>query len=75
MAAILAEVKSRLLLPKRQDAEEDEEDPRAELDSVGLREYEAIKHAAEEIGPASTAIGTGLCFRPLAVHLMKPLSR
>ena len=48
MAAILAEVKSRLLLPKRQDAEEDEADPRAEL-IRRLREYEAIKHAAEEM--------------------------
>ncbi len=48
MAAILAEVKSRLLLPKRQDAEEDEDDPRAEL-IRRLREYEAIKSAAQEI--------------------------
>ncbi len=48
MAAILAEVKSRLLLPKREDAEEDEDDPRAEL-IRRLREYEAIKTAAQEI--------------------------
>lgn len=48
MAAILAEVKSRLLLPKRQDAEEDEEDPRAEL-IRRLKEYEAIKKVAEEM--------------------------
>lgn len=48
MAAILAEVKSRLLLPKRPDAEAEEEDPRAEL-IRRLREYEAIKHAAQEI--------------------------
>ncbi|GAA6183818.1 MULTISPECIES: segregation and condensation protein A [Alteromonadaceae] len=48
MAAILAEVKSRLLLPKRPDAEEDEDDPRAEL-IRRLQEYEAIKLAAQEI--------------------------
>lgn len=48
MAAILAEVKSRLLLPKRPDAEEDEEDPRAEL-IRRLKEYELIKHAAQEL--------------------------
>ena len=48
MAAILAEIKSRLLLPKRQDAEEEEEDPRAEL-IRRLREYETIKRAAEEL--------------------------
>jgi segregation and condensation protein A len=48
MAAILAEVKSRLLLPKRADAEEDEDDPRAEL-IRRLKEYELIKHAAQEL--------------------------
>lgn len=48
MAAILGEIKSRLLLPKRQDAEDDEEDPRAEL-IRRLREYEAIKQVAEEL--------------------------
>ena len=48
MAAILAEVKSRLLLPKRVDAEEDEDDPRAEL-IRRLREYERTKNAAQEL--------------------------
>ncbi|GAC20971.1 segregation and condensation protein A [Paraglaciecola arctica] len=48
MAAILAEVKSRMLLPKRPDAEEDEDDPRAEL-IRRLKEYERIKHAAQEL--------------------------
>ena len=48
MAAILAEVKSRLLLPKRPSDDEDEEDPRAEL-IRRLREYEAIKLAAQEL--------------------------
>ena len=48
MAAILGEVKSRLLLPKRPDAEDDEDDPRAEL-IRRLKEYELIKHAAEQL--------------------------
>jgi segregation and condensation protein A len=48
MAAILAEVKSRLLLPKRPDAEEDEDDPRAEL-VRRLKEYELVKNAAQEL--------------------------
>lgn len=48
MAAILAEVKSRLLLPKRPDAEEDEDDPRAEL-IRRLKEYELVKNAALEL--------------------------
>jgi segregation and condensation protein A len=37
MAALLAEIKSRLLLPKPLTANEEEEDPRAELDSSFTR--------------------------------------
>ena len=48
MAAILAEIKSRLLLPKRVTEEEEDDDPRAEL-VRRLREYEAVKKAAEEL--------------------------
>ena len=48
MAALLAEIKSRLLLPRPPETEEDEEDPRAFLIRK-LQEYEAIKRAAEEI--------------------------
>lgn len=48
MAAILAEVKSRMLLPKRHDFEEEEDDPRAEL-IRRLKEYELIKNAAHEL--------------------------
>ena len=49
MAAILAEVKSRLLLPRPpSDAAEDGEDPRAEL-VRRLQEYERFKRAAEDI--------------------------
>ncbi|MBL4908763.1 MAG: segregation/condensation protein A [Alteromonadaceae bacterium] len=47
MAAILAEIKSRLLLPKL-TVVEDEEDPRAEL-VRRLQEYEVIKIAAQEL--------------------------
>jgi len=48
MSAMLAEIKSRMLLPKRQDDEEQEDDPRAEL-IRRLREYEALKQAAQEL--------------------------
>jgi segregation and condensation protein A len=48
MAAILAEIKSRLLLPKYDDLDDDEEDPRAEL-IRRLKEYELVKQSAEEL--------------------------
>lgn len=48
MAAMLAEIKSRTLLPRRENAEEDESDPRAEL-IRRLQEYERFKQAAEDI--------------------------
>ncbi|PKM13137.1 MAG: segregation/condensation protein A [Gammaproteobacteria bacterium HGW-Gammaproteobacteria-3] len=48
MAALLAEIKSRMLLPRQLAADEDEEDPRAEL-IRRLQEYEQIKQAAEDI--------------------------
>ena len=48
MAAILAEIKSRLLLPSRSDEQDDEEDPRAAL-IRRLQEYELIKQAAEDL--------------------------
>ncbi len=48
MAAILAEIKSRLLLPKPPAEDDDEVDPRTEL-IRRLREYEVIKQAAQEI--------------------------
>lgn len=48
MAAILAEIKSRLLLPKPPAEEEDEIDPRTEL-IRRLKEYEIIKHASQEL--------------------------
>ena len=48
MAAILAEIKSRMLLPRRKSEDEDEEDPRAEL-VRRLQEYERFKQAAEDL--------------------------
>jgi len=48
MAATLAEIKSRMLLPRPKLAEDSEEDPRAEL-VRRLQEYERYKRAAEQI--------------------------
>jgi len=48
MAAMLAEIKSRLLLPRPPVEEGSEEDPRAEL-VRRLQEYERFKKAAEDI--------------------------
>ena len=48
MAAMLAEIKSRMLLPRPVEEDSDENDPRAEL-IRRLQEYERYKQAAEEI--------------------------
>lgn len=49
MAAMLAEIKSRMLLPRSSEVEdEDDEDPRATL-IRRLQEYERFKQAAEDI--------------------------
>jgi segregation and condensation protein A len=48
MAALLAEIKSRMLLPRQQEEEGEEGDPRAEL-ILRLQEYERFKEAAEDI--------------------------
>ena len=48
MAAMLAEIKSRILLPRQVDEEDEEGDPRAEL-IRRLHEYERFKAAAEDI--------------------------
>jgi len=49
MAALLAEIKSRMLLPRQAATdEEDEHDPRAQL-ILRLQEYERYKEAAESI--------------------------
>ena len=48
MAAVLAEIKSRMLLPRQSEEGDDEEDPRAEL-IRRLQEYERFKQAALDI--------------------------
>jgi segregation and condensation protein A len=48
MAAMLAEIKSRMLLPRHEETEDDEDDPRAEL-IRRLQEYERYKQAAEDM--------------------------
>ncbi len=48
MAAMLAEIKSRMLLPRPVAEDEEEEDPRAEL-VRRLQEYERFKKAAEDL--------------------------
>ncbi|WP_445003932.1 segregation and condensation protein A [Halomonas mongoliensis] len=51
MAAMLAEIKSRTLLPRppKEGGDDEEADPRAEL-IRRLQEYERLKHAAESLG-------------------------
>lgn len=48
MAAMLAEIKSRMLLPRSAEIEEEEHDPRAEL-IRRLQEYERYKAASEDL--------------------------
>jgi segregation and condensation protein A len=48
MAALLAEIKSRMLLPRPVKTGDEEDDPRAEL-VRRLQEYERFKQAAEEL--------------------------
>jgi segregation and condensation protein A len=48
MAAMLAEIKSRMLLPRPEAEDDEEDDPRAEL-VRRLQEYERFKKAAEDI--------------------------
>lgn len=48
MAALLAEIKSRMLLPRQNEEADEEDDPRAFLIRK-LQEYECIKKTAEDI--------------------------
>jgi segregation and condensation protein A len=48
MAAMLCEIKSRMLLPRPDTADDDEDDPRAEL-IRRLLEYERFKQAAQDL--------------------------
>lgn len=67
MAALLAEIKSRMLLPRPENAEGIEEDPRAEL-IRRLQEYERFKKAAADI---DTIPGMGVIHLPQVHSLMK----
>lgn len=48
MAAMLAEIKSRMLLPRQEQQDDEEGDPRAEL-IRRLQEYERFRQAAEDL--------------------------
>jgi len=48
MAAMLAEIKSRMLLPQTPDDDDDESDPRAEL-VRRLQEYEIVREGAQQL--------------------------
>ena len=48
MAAMLAEIKSKMLLPRPEEHDDEEDDPRAEL-VKRLQEYERLKKAAEDL--------------------------
>ncbi len=52
MSATLAEIKSRMLLPRQEQNEEEEVDPRAEL-VRRLQEYECFRQAAEDLDSIS----------------------
>ncbi len=70
MAAMLIEIKSRMLLPPRKTAEgEEAEDPRAEL-VRRLQEYEQIKLAAAQLGAVPQA---GRDFFRAQVHIEQSL--
>ncbi len=64
MAATLAEIKSRMLLPRSDEGDEGDEgeDPRAEL-VRRLLEYERIRHAAERLA-ARPRLGKDVFARP-----------
>lgn len=56
MAATLIDIKSRMLLPKEEEGEETEEDPRAEL-VARLLEYKKYKYIAQELADLEDSAG------------------
>ncbi|MES1946474.1 hypothetical protein C84B14_03971 [Salinisphaera sp. C84B14] len=73
MAAMLAEIKSRMLLPKPIEEEDEGEDPRAEL-VRRLQEYEQFKQAAEQLDewPRSGRDITPVQHGPKRIHIERP---
>ena len=75
MAALLAEIKSRMLLPRQAEQEDDEDDPRATL-IRRLQEYECIKVVAEEIDGLPRVerdiFGIDVDISPLSVNQQLP---
>jgi len=59
MAAMLAEIKSRMLLPRPESVVDDEDDPRAEL-IRRLQQYERFKTAAENIATSRLHVQSAL---------------
>ena len=77
MAAMLAEIKSRMLLPRPAEENGDEGDPRAEL-VRRLQEYERFKKAAEDIDTLNrldrdTALASAHLPEHKVVHLPPPV--
>jgi segregation and condensation protein A len=82
MAALLAEIKSRMLLPRPENIQGEEEDPRAEL-IRRLQEYERFKKAAQDLDelprqgrdtfPATAGTDEMVFEKPLANLNMKDL--
>lgn len=56
MAATLIDIKSRMLLPKEEEGEEGEEDPRAEL-VARLLEYKKYKYISQELAELEDSAG------------------
>jgi len=71
MAAMLAEIKSRMLLPRPPAAENEEPDPRAEL-ARRLQEYERFKRAAVELD-ALPRLGRDVFLAAAAAPREKPV--
>lgn len=63
MAATLLAIKSRMLLPKDEEEEEGEEDPRAEL-VARLLEYRKFKYIAKELEQLEDMAGIQMCKPP-----------
>lgn len=73
MSAVLIEIKSRMLLPRAEEPEE-EEDPRAEL-VRRLADYERIKNAARRLGEMPRAGRDFLVARIAPVAATRPKPR